>query len=79
MTTDSFTTLCSDCGTTANNMTCIKKYGARANKQAFSVSTFHTGVCDICGQTKAVTESRDFFYPDEQACIALKKYLERKS
>ena len=31
---------------------------------AFRASTFHTGICDICGKEGAITEPRDFFYPD---------------
>lgn len=28
------------------------------------VATWHTGKCDVCGQTLMVTEARDFGYPD---------------
>ncbi len=27
------------------------------------VATWHTGECDVCGETCAVTEPRDFGYP----------------
>lgn len=43
--------ICHDCGI---------KYG----KPRFSVSTWHQDKCDYCGEIKAVTESRDFGYPD---------------
>lgn len=36
------------------------------NCKSHSVSgcaTYHTGKCDICGETKPVTEPRDFGYP----------------
>lgn len=56
--------VCSDCGIEANRLTCLKKYGEEPKKKSFDVSTFHTGTCDVCGETKAVTEPRDFFYPD---------------
>lgn len=56
--------VCSDCGITANYLTCFKKYGTPPLKTGFDVSTFHTGKCDICGRITATTEVRDFFYPD---------------
>lgn len=38
--------------------------GLKASKgKSFEVSTFHEGECEVCGETKAVTEARDFFYP----------------
>lgn len=46
------TWVCSDCGLKASQ------------GKAFTVSTFHNGVCGVCGQTKAVTQPRDFFYPE---------------
>lgn len=39
--------ICADCG---------DKYG---NKEC-GVSTWHMDICDICGETKPVTEPRDF-------------------
>ena len=27
-------------------------------------ATYHTWTCDFCWETKAVTEARDFWYPD---------------
>ena len=56
--------VCSDCGIKANRLTCLKKHGKEPDKKAFSLSTFHTGICDFCKQEKAVTETRDFFFPD---------------
>lgn len=49
--------VCSDCGVKAS-----KAMGN--NPPSFEVSTFHNGVCGVCGETKAVTEPGDFFYPD---------------
>ena len=39
---------------------CGKKY----SKKQFQISTWHKGVCDVCGETADVTEPRDFYYPD---------------
>ena len=56
--------VCMDCGLEANRLTCIKKYGSEPKKLKFDISTYHMGVCDCCGETKMVTEPRDYFYPD---------------
>lgn len=56
--------VCSPCGITANYLTCLKKYGRPPKQKAFMVSTFHKGVCEVCGEETHVTEARDFFYPD---------------
>ena len=47
-----------------------KECGIKASKDmgniplALQVSTFHTGICGVCGKRKDVTEPRDYFYPD---------------
>jgi len=41
--------VCQDCG---------NKYA----KRQYQVSTWHIDKCSICGQTKEVTEARDFYY-----------------
>lgn len=41
--------VCHDCGA---------KYG-----KAWTMSTWHSNVCQVCGETKAVTEPRDYGYP----------------
>lgn len=56
--------ICGECGITANVLTCLQRYGAPPKKLSFTISTFHEGVCGVCGETKHVTEARDFFYPD---------------
>jgi hypothetical protein len=56
--------VCTDCGIEANRLTCLKKYGKEPLQKAFSVSTFHKGICDNCKEEKMITETRDFFYPD---------------
>lgn len=42
--------VCLDCG---------KQYSKR---KPFLLSTFHTGICDICKKEKAITQARDFHY-----------------
>lgn len=64
MSKDKITEVCHECGVTANVLTCLKKYGTPPKKLTFDVSTYHRGKCDVCGETKSVTEPRDFFYPD---------------
>lgn len=56
--------VCDDCGLEANRLTCLKKYGAEPLKPKFTISTYHLGICEVCGKEKGVTESRDFFHPD---------------
>lgn len=56
--------VCAECGISANVLTCLYRYGAPPKQLAFSVSTYHVGKCDWCGEKKPVTETRDFFYPD---------------
>lgn len=48
---------CLECGRHA--MTLPENKG----KSQYSISTWHTGECDVCGEKKAVTETRDFMYP----------------
>lgn len=56
--------VCRDCGITANILTALQRYGQPPYEMAFSVSTFHEGQCDWCGQQRPITQVRDFFYPD---------------
>ncbi len=49
--------VCSDCGHTA------LKLPENKGKRAFEVSTFHMNTCDVCGDKKMVTETRDYGYP----------------
>ena len=49
--------VCSSCGQKA----CRETYGD--NKEPFMVSTYHIDKCDVCKETKPVTEVRDFHYP----------------
>ena len=44
--------VCRECGLEASGGRC------------FEVSTFHVAKCDVCGEKKPVTESRDFYYPE---------------
>lgn len=41
--------------------------GEKASKgKQKTISTWHEGKCDVCGETKSVTEPRDFYYPKFQ-------------
>jgi len=64
MKTKDIKTVCAPCGISANVLTCLRKYKRSPKKVAFSVSTYHEGYCDVCGDKTYVTEVRDFFYPD---------------
>jgi len=42
---------------------CAKKLGGDPSKSravCSMVATYHSDICDVCGETKAVTEPRDF-------------------
>lgn len=66
--------VCYQCGVSANVLTCLKKYGMPPKKLSFDVSTYCTGYkCDYCGEEKATTEARDFFYPDFSLLAKYKK------
>lgn len=41
-------------------------------KTKFAISTYHMGICDVCGKEKPITEARDFFYPDFDLLIQKK-------
>jgi hypothetical protein len=56
--------VCSPCGTTANYLTCLQRYGQPPLQAHFSVSTYGKGICDFCKREADVTQTRDFFYPD---------------
>lgn len=56
--------VCESCGVSANVLTCLKKYGRSPMQIKMSRSTWHMGECEICGETREVTQPRDFFYPD---------------
>lgn len=49
--------VCSNCGDKALRLPENNK------KKRMLVSTFHFGICNVCGIKKAVTEVRDFGYP----------------
>lgn len=48
------TWVCIECGANA---------AIEQHLPVMKVSTFHEGICGICGKTKAVTEPRDYGYP----------------
>lgn len=50
--------------------------GMKARKRPLpegSVATFHKAKCDVCGEIKAVTQPRDYGYPEPEAFIWKKK------
>lgn len=56
--------VCYECGTTANALTCLKRYGNVSKKLHYGISTMSNGVCDYCGKKGGVTSVRDYFFPD---------------
>ncbi len=64
--------VCTECGISANVLTCLHKYGHPPEKLCSTVSTFHEGICDVCEQKKQVTEPRDFYHPNFEL---LKQYI----
>jgi len=68
--------VCYECGVSANVVTCLRKYRSSPDKLAYSLSTYHSGNCDFCGQNTQVTEARDFFYPDFKLLASLIAYFE---
>lgn len=61
---ESINKVCWECGVSANVLTCLKLYKAPPLKVAYTQSTWHPSVCDVCEKRKDVTEPRDFFYPN---------------
>lgn len=38
--------------------------GMKASQgKQFAMSTWHLGVCEVCGKLMSVTEARDYYYP----------------
>ena len=70
--------VCSSCGIAANVTTCLYRYGMPPKQLAFTVSTFHMGVCDWCKEEKFITEVRDFFYPDFTFLYRAREIFNRK-
>jgi len=56
--------VCDSCGIEARRLTYLKRFGREPGLQKMTISTYHTGICDVCKLNKSVTEPRDFFYPD---------------
>jgi hypothetical protein len=55
---------CSKCGTEANRLTCLKRFGKEPIKIKYNCSTYHQGICDVCGNETGITQVRDFYNPD---------------
>ena len=49
---------CDECGVEANRLTCLKKHGQEPKKKQFSVSTYHVGICDCCGEEVSPKEAK---------------------
>jgi len=75
---DEIIEVCWECGVSANVLTCLKKYGNRPHQLAFTVSTYHKGTCDVCGEKKHVTELRDFFYADTTLIKEIAEYFRNR-
>ena len=45
---------------------CCRECGqnAKGSYPATGTSTYHMGTCEVCGEKKYITETRDFGYPD---------------
>lgn len=70
--------VCSECGISANVLTCLRKHGRSPLKLSFDTSTFHKGICDYCGVMKFVTEVRDFFHPEFSLIGIVAQFLKGK-
>ena len=55
--------VCRECGYKA-------ALSCRCMDQVFTVSTWHTDECGVCGAVVACTEPRDFGYPLFEGCEA---------
>jgi hypothetical protein len=53
--------------------TCIRCAMEAGGRQA-SLSTFHYDKCDVCGKDKAVTQPRDFGYPNFKGFDQLSRF-----
>jgi len=51
--------ICFDCGNKAQP----------DKRKINSIATYHESTCDVCGEKKAVTQTRDYGYPDPHAFI----------
>lgn len=41
-----------------------RECGLKASKgKCASISAWHMGICEVCGEKKLITEPKDFFYP----------------
>ena len=57
--------ICTDCGEKVQ----------RIMLRRALIATFHIGRCDICGETKPVTQPRDYGWPSPYKIALLKKQL----
>lgn len=60
--------ICADCGKKhCNGLPKLKNYK----------STFHEGVCDMCGKTSALTQPRDYGHLTEESIKLYQKQYEK--
>lgn len=56
--------VCDSCGIAANVLDCLKRFGRPPRRTKVTISTYYAGICAICKKSAAITEQRDFFYPN---------------
>lgn len=56
------TWVCSDCGKAGLTSKSVDRYMPE------EVSTFHKGICGVCGKELSVTQPRDYGYPKFKGC-----------
>lgn len=78
--TNRISSVCFECGVSANVLTKLKSFGRPPLKVSHTISTYHIGRCDVCKIKKEVTEARDFFYPDFSLLLkVMRKFKEKKA
>lgn len=60
--------ICADCG---------EKHCNGLSKLITYASTFHEGVCDMCGKISSLTQPRDYGHLTQQAIKMYQKYYEK--
>jgi len=56
--------------------TCYRCGWEASNHRSTTIQTYHEGKCEVCGETRPITEAKDFFHPDFTKLI--KKYKKVK-
>lgn len=58
-------------------LNCGEKHCNGLTKNIVYASTFHMGVCDICGETSALTQPRDYGHLTQRAIKMYQKAYEK--